>query len=305
MDSQRQIAFGYSTKCNVKCDHCVATNELSGNAKMELNTAKEIIEEMAYCNVKGISFTVGEPLLFFNDIRNLVQLCRESGIYSRVVTNGFWARTQEHSDNIVSGLMKSGLSQLRISFSRWHQKNINRENIVNAASSCQKYDLDYFISFVTDFSKHDDPFEQFLRDNNLMFFPEPLIYFGNAERFNRLPIFTDYQPNICVMNSYISPELDMFARCDGGPQFTKTDFFSLGNLKDYSVDELFQKKENNNLYFLIRTMGLTNIASYLGFRANEIVRYRKCELCYKLFNSEENLSILEESAQSDLSNWVR
>ena len=305
MDNQRQIAFGYSTKCNVKCDHCVAANEMAGNAKMELNTAKEIIEEMADCNVRGISFTAGEPLLFLDDIRNLVKLCSEKGIYSRVVTNGFWAKTQEHADNIVSELLKSGLSQLRISFSRWHQKNINRENIVNAASSCQKYGLDYFISFVTDLSKEDDPFEQFLRDNHLKFFPEPLIYFGNAGSFTRSRIFTDYHPNTCAMNSYLSPELDMFACCDAGNQFTKTNFFSLGNLKDYSIDELFQKKENNNLYFLIKTMGLTNIASYLGLRASEIVRYRKCELCYELFNSEENLRILKESATSDLTNWVR
>ncbi len=307
MDNQRQIAFGYSTKCNVKCEHCVAVNESSGNATMALNTAKEIIEEMAYCNVKGISFTAGEPLLFFDDIRNLIRLCRESGIYSRVVTNGFWAKDQEHSDHIVSALMKSGLSQLRISFSRWHQKNISRENIVNAASSCQKYGLDYFISFVTDFSRYDDPFEQFLRDNDLMFFPEPLIYFGNAGEFDRPRIFTDYQPNTCAMNSYLTPDLEMFACCDAGTQFSKTGFFFLGNLKDYSIDELFQKKEKNHLYYLIRTMGLTNIASYLGFRASEIVRYRKCELCYELFNSEENLRILEEAVTADLglTNWVR
>ncbi len=307
MNIQRQIAFGYSTKCNVRCEHCVAVNELSKNSTMELNTAKEIIEEMAYSNVKGISFTAGEPLLFLNDIRNLVQLCHENGIYSRVVTNGFWAKTPTHSDQMVSELMKNGLSQLRISFSRWHQKNVRRENILNAASSCQKYGLDYFISFVTDFSGDDDPFEQYLRDNHLKFFPEPLIYFGNAGGFNRSRIFTDYHSNTCAMNSYLSPELDMFACCDGGTHFTKTGFFFLGNLKDYSVDELFQKKENNTLYQLISTMGLTNIASYLGFRASEIVKYRKCELCYELFNSEENLSKLEESAASDmgLMNWVR
>ncbi len=212
MDDQRQIAFGYSTKCNVKCDHCVAANELSRNAKMELNTAKEIIEEMAYCKVKGISFTAGEPLLFLNDIRKLIELCNKNRIYSRVVTNGFWAKTQEHADNVVSDLLKSGLSQLRISFSRWHQKNISRENIVNAASSCQKNGLDYFISFVTDFSEHDDPFELFLRDNDLMFFPEPLIYFGNAGEFDRPRIFTDYQPNTCAMNSYLTPDLEMFPK---------------------------------------------------------------------------------------------
>jgi len=305
MTNTRQIAFGYSTQCNIKCDHCVAADELSRNVKMDLSRAKAIIEEMSHYNVTGISFTSGEPLLFFDDIRDLVQICKKNGIYSRIVTNGYWAKTKEHSDNIVSELMLSGLSQLRISYSRWHQKNINRENIVNAASSCQKYGLNYFISFVTDFSIQDDSFEKFLRDNNLKFFPEPVIYFGRAERFDRPRIFTDYHPNMCPMNPYLSPELDMFACCDGGNSFTETNFLYLGNLKDHNIGELFHKKERNILFYLINTMGLTTIASYLGFKASEIVKYRKCELCEELFNSAENLSILEKSAKEDLLNWTR
>ena len=305
MNKIRHIAFGYSTQCNIKCDHCVAADDGSPNAKMSFDTAKAIIKEMAGCNVTGISFTAGEPLLFLNEINHLIRLCRKHGIYSRVVTNGHWAGNRQRSDTMVSELMQSGLSQLRISCSRWHQKNINRENIVNAVSSCKKYGLDYFISFVTDFSKQDDAFEQFLRNNGFKFFPEPLIYSGRAKGFNRSRIFTDYPPNLCAMNPYLSPELDMFACCDAGTHFTETGFFFLGNHKDHNIEELFQKKERNILYNLIRTMGLTNMASYIGFKASEIVKYRKCQLCEKLFNSAENLAELENSVKSGLINWTR
>jgi hypothetical protein len=272
---------------------------------MALSRAKAIIQDMARSNVTGISFTAGEPLLFPEDLNHLIQLCSENDIYSRVVTNGFWAQTEERSDNVVSELKRSGLSQLRISFSRWHQKHIRQENIVNAASSCKKQGLDYFISFVTDFSKQNDSLEQFLRDNHLKFFPEPVIYFGRAGKFDRPSIVTDYQPNTCSMNPYLSPELDMFACCDAGNKFTGTNFFFLGNLKHHSIDALFKKKERNVLFHLIGTMGLTNIASYLGFKASEIVRYRKCELCEKLFNTPKNLGLLKKAATSDLINWKR
>ena len=305
MNKIRHIAFGYSTKCNIKCDHCVAADDVDQSAKMPFDKAKSIIEEMAYFQVTGISFTAGEPLLFFNEMRELIRLCKQHGIYTRIVSNGYWAKTREHSDMVVSELVKSGLSQLRISGSRWHQKNIKLESIVNAVYSCKKYGLDYFISFVTDFSKQDDTFEQFFRDNNFKFFPEPLIYSGRAREFSRSEIFTDYHPNRCSMNPYLSPELDMFACCDAGIQFKKTGFFHLGNHTDYNIDELFQKKERNILYNLIRIMELTNIASYLGFKASEIVRYRKCQLCERLFNSPENLAILEKSVEKDLLYWTR
>lgn len=301
----RQLAFGYSTKCNITCDHCIASDDTTQNVKMELSRAKEIIEEMAYYSVAGISFTAGEPLLYLKDICELVRICKEKGIFSRVVTNGYWAKNREESDRVVSELIHSGLSQLRISFSRWHQENIDRKKIINAVTSCRKYNLDYFISFITDFSGEDDSYEQFLRENRMKFFPEPLIYFGRAEKFNRPEVHTDYHPNVCTMNPYFSPELDMFACCDAGMHFSKTNFFFLGNRKDYTIDELFRKKEQHRLYHLIRTMGLTHMASFLGFKASEIVSYRKCELCEALFNSGENLSRLESSVASDLIQWKR
>jgi len=283
----------------------VAADESHGTAKMDLDRAKDIIQEMARCHVTGISFTAGEPLLFFDDISELIQLCREHGIYSRIVTNGYWAKTREHADHVASKLVSKGLSQLRLSYSRWHQQHIHRENILHAALRCQKHGLDYFISFVTDFSKKDDSFEQFLRDHHLKYFPEPVIYFGRAGKFDRQPISTDYRPNVCSMNPYLSPELDMFACCDGANRFSKTHFLYLGNLRNDSVDALFQKRETHVLYNLIRIMGLTNMASYLGLKAREIVQYRKCELCEKLFNSKENLGILTKAAGSDLMQWRR
>ena len=305
MNNIRQIAFGYSTRCNIKCDHCVAAHNGSPEKKMTLSSAIQIIEEMACSRVTGISFTAGEPLLYPNEMKELVQTCKTKNIYSRIVTNGYWGKTIDSSDQMVSMLKDGGLSQLRISFSRWHQKNVSRENILNAALSCQRYGLDYFISFVTDFSKEDDAQEEFLQDNHLKYFPEPLIYFGNARGFNRPQVFTDYPAHRCAMNPYLSPEMDMFACCDAPTQFTETDVFYLGNLKNHSVDQLFHEKEKNPIFNLIKTMGLTAMASFLGFKASEIVKHRKCELCEKLLNSAENLERLEKSASTDLLCWVR
>jgi len=268
---------------------------------MDFIRAKEIIEEMARAHVIGISFTAGEPLIFMDDICGLIRVCRQNRIYTRVVTNGFWANTSDRADKIISALIESGLSQMRISTSRWHQEYVDRANIVHAAAGCVKQGLDYFVSFITDFSETDDAFEQFLQKNELRYFPEPVIYFGRAESFDRKQIFTDYYPNMCPMNAYVSPNQDMFACCDAGNQFSETGFLYLGNLEQESVDELLKKKEQHQIYHLIRTMGLTPMASYLGYKASEIVRYRKCELCEMLFNSKENLKRLEQGAD-DLMN---
>jgi len=302
--NMRKVAFGYSTRCNIRCEHCVAEGDIPDSRKMNHDKAKEIIGEMARANVGGISFSAGEPFLYINEISELVKLCRQLGIYTRIVTNSFWAKTAGASDRLVSELKENGLCQLRLSYSRWHQENINRNNVLNAARSCRKIGLNYYISFVTDFSREDDQYEEFLRNHCLTFFPEPLIYAGRAEFFKRRSILTDYQANCCDMNPYLTPDLDMYACCDAGSFFSETNFFYLGKLNDSTVEQLFSKSETDRLHNLIRTMGITNIASFAGMKAREIITYSKCELCRKLFNSPETLKMLRAEV-SQLTAWRR
>ena len=282
----------------------MATEDVADNKKMDLPRAKEVIGGLGQAGVGGISFSAGEPFLYLDEIAQLVQLCSQSGIYTRIVTNSFWAKSAESADRLVAELKEKGLCQLRLSFSRWHQKNVNRLNVLNAAQSCQKIGLNYFISFVTDFSEEDDQQEQFLRDHQLTFFPEPVIYAGRAESFPRRSILTDYQANCCDMNPYLTPDFDMYACCDAGSHFPATNFFYLGNLADNTLDQLFVKSETDLLHNLIRTMGITNIASYAGIKAREIITYSKCELCRKLFDSPEMLSRLRAEVVQ-LAAWSR
>jgi hypothetical protein len=259
---------------------------------MDPARAKKIIVEMARAGVGGISFSAGEPFLYVDEILALVKFCSQMGIYTRMVTNSFWARSPEISDRMVSKLKQHGLCQLRLSYSRWHQEHIARINVLNAAKSCQKMGLACYVSFVTDFSRKDDPHEQFLRDHDLLFFPEPVIYAGRAGSFKQRTILTDYQANCCDMNPYLTPDLDMIACCDAGSHFSTTNFFYLGNLNHTPIEELFTKTETDPLYRLIRTMGITSIASFAGIKARKIITYSRCELCKRLFNSPQTLARL-------------
>ncbi|MBU0674516.1 MAG: radical SAM protein [Proteobacteria bacterium] len=300
----RKLAFGYSTRCTIRCAHCVASGDHPNSIKMDHETAKGLILELARAGVGGVSFSAGEPMLYRNEIGELVKLCRHSSIYTRIVTNSFWARTDEVADQLVAELKENGLCQLRLSFSRWHQQHVSRDNILRAAQSCRKIGLEYFVSFITDFSEEDDPYEQYLRDHGLTFFPEPVIYAGRAESFDRRKIFTDYQANCCEMNPYLTPDLHMYGCCDAGSHFSETNFFYLGSLNDTPLEQLFRKSETDPMFTLIRTMGITNIASYAGMSGREIITYSKCELCRQLFNSPETLSRLRAEVHK-LSAWRR
>jgi hypothetical protein len=70
------------------------------------------------------------------------------------------------------------------------------------------------------------------------------------------------------------------------------------------MEALFVKIETDRRYHLIRTMGITNMASYAGMKARDIITLSKCELCRKLFNSPETLARLRVEA-SQLEAWCR
>lgn len=301
----RTLAFGYSTRCNINCAHCVAAGEDTRHKKMELAEAIGSIHRLAAAGVKGISFTAGEPFLYFHDLLKLVKTCRELNIYSRIVTNSYWAKNDETVEDLLGQLKQSGLCQLRLSYSRWHQEHVDRKNIVRAAKGCSDFAIAYFVSFVTDFREADDQYEEFLRENKLRFFPEPLIFAGRAAACERGPICTDFQANRCSMNPYLAPDFSMYACCDAGSHFNTTNFFYLGSLKSESADQLFHKAESDQLYNCIRHMGLSTIASFSGMKGREIVTYRKCELCKKLFDTPGTLAQLQTAAQGDLQKWVK
>lgn len=301
----RNIAFGYSSRCNIRCDHCVAAEGDIAESKMNIDTALWAIDQLAKAGVTGISFTAGEPFIYFTDLLQLINRCRKHNIYSRVVTNSFWAKDRNTAHNRLSQMKEAGLSQLRLSFSRWHQEHVAKENVVEAAQSCNALGICYFVSFVTDFSDIDAPYENFLRANQLKFFPEPLIYSGRAKYYLKEPIFTDYADNRCLMNCYLAPDLTMYACCDAGSQFTDTGVFLLGNLSATSAADLFRKTETDPLFHCIRTLGLSAMASYAGMSSKEIVRYRKCELCEKLVNNKTSLDELQKGARGELRHWHR
>lgn len=264
----------------------------------------EVICQLARAGVGGISFSAGEPFLYFQEVVELVGLCRQLGIYTRVVSNSYWATSVEAADRLVVELQEKGLCQLRLSYSRWHQQGVPPEDVVRAAESCRRHGLPYFISWVTDFAPEDDDREAFLRDHGLRYFPEPVIYAGRAAALPRPGIRTDYQANCCAMNPYLTPELTMYACCDAGSHFPETDFFLLGDLRQQTVEQLFTRLESHPLYHLIRTMGISAIASYTGMSARKIITYGKCELCRELFNSPATVARLQGEIGA-LAAWSR
>ncbi|MBF0505749.1 MAG: radical SAM protein [Nitrospirae bacterium] len=118
-----QLIIQYTDKCNARCPQCgMRVTEHFSRSKLDIETVKRMIDHAAENGVNALSFTGGEPFLFFDDIMELVTYAGDAGIkYTRTGTNGFMFMNPSTPDfnsrirRIAEGIAASGLYTFWIS----------------------------------------------------------------------------------------------------------------------------------------------------------------------------------------------
>ncbi len=86
-----QLVIQYTDRCNALCPQCgMRRTESFPRSKLSTDDAKRIIDTAAERGVQALSFSGGEPLLFLDEIIELIDYATGAGIpYVRTGTNGF------------------------------------------------------------------------------------------------------------------------------------------------------------------------------------------------------------------------
>lgn len=123
---------------------------------MGLDDALRIIEEAAALRpvIRTIAFTGGEPLLFPDEHARMFARCRELGLRSRVVTNGFWAGTVPRGLEVLGRMKAAGLDELNLSADRWHLEQMPASAHRNALECARRLGFVRIVSFAIDSDEH-------------------------------------------------------------------------------------------------------------------------------------------------------
>lgn len=86
-----QFVVQITDRCNAKCPQCgMRVTEKFSRTRIPLDTLYRIIDAAAAKNAAAISFTGGEPLLYLDDLVDLIRYTGRAGIpFIRTGTNGF------------------------------------------------------------------------------------------------------------------------------------------------------------------------------------------------------------------------
>ena len=93
----------------------------------------------AFPSIRNVVLTGGEVLsLNLHDIRRIIGFSKTIGLSTRIVTNAFWASTEEKARKILCELAESGLDEINFSTGDEHLRFVPIGNILNAVKICDE-----------------------------------------------------------------------------------------------------------------------------------------------------------------------
>jgi hypothetical protein len=129
----RELVFSVTNCCTARCRDCPVVHE--GRPPLSLS-ADEMIRIMGEILPLGflqlVVFTGGEPFLMKKDLKKAIRFASGHGLLTRIVTNAYWASSEEKAVEILRELQLAGLTELNISCDDFHQEFIPLQNIKNA-----------------------------------------------------------------------------------------------------------------------------------------------------------------------------
>lgn len=107
--------------CNLRCDHCFVYSGPDAKGTFTLNQIRRVLDEaIKIGTIKSIYFEGGEPFLFYPLMLEGIKIARGLGFKTGVVTNAYFATSEEDIELWLNPLYKLGVSDISISDDSFH-----------------------------------------------------------------------------------------------------------------------------------------------------------------------------------------
>jgi organic radical activating enzyme len=293
-------------KCTTACPHCVVEAGPHRKEEMLLEQAFSWIEQArAYgngCQIVGLALTGGEPFSVMDKLIQVSNYGRDLGFLISVVTNAYWAATEEAALSVLQKL--PAIRMLSISTDVYHQKTIPLQSAINAARAAKKLGLVHNIAVCTDNEENPD-YKKIIQDLNDLGEGDkirPAITYpvGRAQKLAR---HFDYEVSptppvsACTMASspIIFPDGKVLACIGPLVSLPPGHPLYLGNLQKETLAEVLDRAEANPILHAIRIWGPHKLVSILAQNGysdqlpNSYLSRCICDICYKLFSDGDLL----------------
>ena len=142
-----RAVFSVTYDCPISCKYCVTESGPWNGPALDAPFMSNVIDEaLELGNLISIVFTGGEPLLKLHDVKQTIHYAHQHQLWTRIVTNSFWATTPDIALHTLSDLKQAGLCEINLSCDDFHQEHIPLERVRNAYQAARKLDLSILIA---------------------------------------------------------------------------------------------------------------------------------------------------------------
>jgi MoaA/NifB/PqqE/SkfB family radical SAM enzyme len=286
---------------------------------------------------KVVVFTGGETTLQKEKLVKGLNLARDNGWSTRVVTNAWWATSKEEAEKFVKELVAEGLNEINTSFDDYHAKFVSIDNIVHFVEATFSNNIKPVISTIIDnYSKYTSKYIQNYMAEKLGIssneISKKILFMENTPSLNgrganlkndvnRIPINLTIddvktRKGCTEVGRSISFHPDGNVKvCCGHASMDVSDL-TVGNLYSESLAVILNRVQSNIVFWLIHTLGPKGILKKLGVTTEHsticdacqdlLVNYRKAMLNYVLNHKNElllNEVILTDNKRREIDSY--
>ena len=118
------VHFLLTYTCNLECDHCFVYSSPRVKGTFTLNQIKGVFEELIKIGtIQQVYFEGGEAFLFYPLMIEGIRIARDKGFEVGIVTNAYWATTEEDAELWLKPLFELGISDLSLSYDSFHSED--------------------------------------------------------------------------------------------------------------------------------------------------------------------------------------
>lgn len=300
-------------KCQVACPHCVIEAGPHRKEEMMLSDAFNWIKQISSYRsgyIKVLALTGGEPFYNINHLNAISSFAEKCDLFVSVVTNAFWASTQQEAIGIFKEL--PSIKMLSISTDVYHLASIPLKRIKNAIMAARECDIPYTIAICTEDENSRD-YKEILNELNgineedtiltaITFRAGRALQKISSSKYRKIE-----EPPISACSAGCSPIVLPDGRviaCVGPVISLESPHpLVLGNLRENSLHEILDKAEKNPILHAIRIWGprkLISIIKEAGLNKYLPKRYIKdcvCDACYNLMSNSNIVNFLTQLAE--------
>ena len=142
-----RVVFSVTYDCPISCKYCVTESGPWNGPALDAPFMSSVIDQaLEMGSLISVVFTGGEPLLKRHDVKAAISHAHQHRLWTRIVTNSFWATTPDIALHTLSELKLAGLSEINFSCDDLHQEHIPLERVRNAYHAARKLDLPILIA---------------------------------------------------------------------------------------------------------------------------------------------------------------